>query len=314
MFRSILVPLDGSPFGEQALPLALTVARRAGASVRLVHVHVPLSLALAEGGVAFDQALDQQSRAREREYLDTVTRRVAELADVRVTSALADSPVADGLLMEAMAAGSDLVVMTTHGRGPLARFWLGSVADELVRRMPLPLLLVRPREKAPGLAAEHPLRHVLIPLDGSPLAETILEPAVALGGADGVAYTLLRLVLPAVAGRTPMADLASAAVDPTLVAQLAEWHEQEKAAAGRYLQGIKLRLALPPEHVQTVVTSSDQPAVAILDEARQRSADLVALATHGRGGLARLLLGSVADKVLRGSTGPVLVYHPQASR
>ena len=85
-------------------------------------------------------------------------------------------------------------MMTTHGHGPLSRFWLGSVADEMVRRATTPILLVRPHEKAIDLAAEPVLRHILIPLDGSALAEQVLGPAAALGSllqCDD--YTLLRV-------------------------------------------------------------------------------------------------------------------------
>ena len=86
--------------------------------------------------------------------------------------------------------------MTTHGRGPLTRFWLGSVADELVRRASVPLLLVRPHEGVPDLAQEPILQHLLIPLDGSELAEQVLEPAVALGTLMAADYSLLRIYGP----------------------------------------------------------------------------------------------------------------------
>jgi nucleotide-binding universal stress UspA family protein len=88
------------------------------------------------------------------------------------------------------------VAMSTHGRGPLSRFWLGSVADALMRRLPVPLLLVRPQEGAPDLSEEPPLRRILIPLDGSALAEEVLAPALALGGLVGAEYTLLWVVRP----------------------------------------------------------------------------------------------------------------------
>ena len=133
----------------------------------------------------------------QREYLDTTVKRLAVLHSVPVTSALLESPaIAETLNAHAATTGADLIVMTTHGRGPLSRFWLGSVADELVRRATIPILLVRPQEKAPDLSSEPILRHILIPLDGSALAEQALEPALALGKLMEADYTLVRIYFP----------------------------------------------------------------------------------------------------------------------
>src|SRR5262249_47720136 len=94
---------------------------------------------------------------------------------------------------DAVRSRADLVVMTTHGRGPMARFWLGSVVDHLVRELPMPLLLVRPTDGPIDMKQERPVRHILVPLDGSPLSEQALEPAISLGGLTEASYTLLRV-------------------------------------------------------------------------------------------------------------------------
>src|SRR5437870_9682 len=120
MFQTILVPLDGSTFGEYALPLALGLARRAGARVRVVHVHETVVLAYADTAVGWDATLDEALQARERTYLEQVMQRLHSATTVPATAALVEGPVADGLVQEAQAAGADLVVLTTHGRGPLA--------------------------------------------------------------------------------------------------------------------------------------------------------------------------------------------------
>lgn len=97
--------------------------------------------------------------------------------------------------------------MTTHGRGPVSRLLLGSVADRLVREVPIPVLLVRPHEAAPDLASEPVLRHILVALDGSALAEQVLEPVVALGTLMQADYSLLRVYGPLVDTHLdPMAD------------------------------------------------------------------------------------------------------------
>jgi nucleotide-binding universal stress UspA family protein len=146
-------------------------------------------------------------------------------------------------------------------------------------------------------------RHILIPLDGSGLAEQILEPALALGDLTQTAYTLLGVVEPLVVpGYAPLAQAAPLDVQVTQMVQ---------AEAQRYLDDLAQRLRAGGRQVHTRTLFAGQPAVAILDAARANGADLIALATHGRSGLARLLIGSVADKVRRGADMPVLLYRPQ---
>src|SRR5579864_5952747 len=182
MYRSLLVPLDGSSFGEQALPLALSIARRSDASVKLVQVHVPFTVLYADSIAPGTYEAEAKVLEQQRAYLDGMVKRLTSVSSTPVTSALLEGQaVAETLNGQATATGAGLIVMTTHGRGPLSRFWLGSVADELVRRATTPILLVRPQEKALDLASEPVLRNVLIPLDGSALAERVLGPAGALG-------------------------------------------------------------------------------------------------------------------------------------
>jgi nucleotide-binding universal stress UspA family protein len=197
----------------------------------------------------------------------------------------------------------DLVVMTTHGRGPFSRFWLGSVADEFLRRAPVPVLLVRPQETKPDLGREPALRHVLVPLDGSPLAEQILGPAVSLGSLTRADYTLLRVVPPPMFG---VYDAGGFAISPVEEPSL----EEQRSHAEAYLDKVAERLRAKSLPVRTQVIVGRQPSEAILEEAQTQAIDLIALATHGLQGLQRLLLGSVADKVIRGASIPVLVYRP----
>jgi nucleotide-binding universal stress UspA family protein len=310
MYRSLLVPLDGSAFGEHALPLALSLARRLGAALQVVHVHVPIPWGHGECGVPFDETLDREWRERDRAYLDAVVERLAAVAAAPPSSALLDGPVADAVSRHAAATGADLLVMATHGRGPLARFWLGSVADALVRQASVPVLLVQPKEGAPDLAREQVVRRVLIPLDGSELGEQILGPALALGAATQAEYTLLRVVKQ----MTPVSyDPASGRVSglrESLLRQLQAMDRQQWTEAQDYLERLAVSLRARPVTVQTRVVSHEQPAAAILDDAQKNAVDLIALATQGRGGLKRLLLGSVADKVVRGAATPVLVCRP----
>jgi nucleotide-binding universal stress UspA family protein len=200
--------------------------------------------------------------------------------------------------------------MTTQGRGPVARFWLGSVADALVRQSTIPILFVRPAESEADLAQEPAFRRVLIPLDGSQLAEQILEPATALAAATKAEVTLLRVVQQLSPASYDPESSRISGIRPALLKQLQDVDRQERTRAEEYLDQLAERLRSRSLIVHTRVVSHLRPATAILDDASTNGVDLIALATHGRGGLKRLLVGSVADKVLRGATTAVLMYRP----
>jgi nucleotide-binding universal stress UspA family protein len=301
-----MVPLDGSAFGEYALPLALSIARRTGATVQLVHVHTPAPQPYFADGLP-RPAAPAQGLGREQavSYLDQLAECLSPRWEVTINVAVLDGPAADQLYAHATATGADLVVMTTHGYGPLSRMWMGSVADKLVRRLPMPILLARPHDEALDLLEqvhEQAFEHVLIPLDGSALAEEILEPALAIGAPMGARYTLIQAI------EVPVIGYAPAAYAVGLDEQMLE---QWRAEAQGYLDGVAKRLRDQGHQVETYV-SIGAPAIAILDYAREHAVDLTAMATHGRGGMARMLLGSVSDKVVRGAATPVLLRRPGA--
>jgi nucleotide-binding universal stress UspA family protein len=306
MFHSILVPLDGSSFAEHALPFALSIAQRADVPLFLVHVHVPLAPMYAEVAAGLESTMEPRMREREKAYLESAVKRVSATGRLQVIPVLIDGPAAEAIREHAKATGADLIVMATHGRGPLSRFWLGSVADQLVRRSSVPILLVHPGEGVPDLASNPVPSKCLIPLDGSKLAEQILEPATALGRVMGADYTLLRVVEPAMSiGYDPVTYGGWEAIDERRVTR-------EREEAQIYLNRVAERFRKQSLGVQTRVLTSHSPAVAILDEATTGGMSLIALQTHGRRGLARVLLGSVADKVVRGATTPVLILHPNS--
>ncbi|MCI0459981.1 MAG: universal stress protein [Gemmataceae bacterium] len=310
MYRSILVPLDGSTFGEHALPLALGLARRSGASLRLLHVYAPLAAVYAEGAVAIDPSLERDLKQQQVHYLHDVVRRIGEVSSVPVHPEVLEGQVVTTIRAAAVGSGVDLVVMTTHGRGALARFWLGSVADQLVRELPMPLLLLRPGEGRPNLTDEPTLRHILLPLDGSPLAEQMIEPAVALGSLSEADHTLLRVITPVAPLDYPVEGTTFSQRAQAIVAQIERLQAEARKEASDYLETVAQRLRSRGLTVQTRVVVESQPAPAILHQTTAGGIDLIALETHGRHGLPRLFLGSVADKVIRGSAVPVLVHRP----
>jgi nucleotide-binding universal stress UspA family protein len=316
MFRSILVPLDGSIFAEQALPLAASIARHAGAVLRLVRVIPPLAdyfFWAPLPGDPLETDLRNIHRIEAQEYLNDVVQRVRAAGTVSVVCDVIEEKlelsVAESIGVDAEKKGVDLVVLTSHGRGAVARFWLGSVADKLVRSLKIPVLLVRPQESAgpPDLAHEATLKHLLLALDGTTLAEQILEPAVAIGKAMGAEYTLVRAIRPAWPFTPLSSQAASARPSSPTWAGAQTIDGQQRRNAENYLESVAKRLRSDGAVVHTRVHIAEQPATAILEEAAAVGADLIALETHGRGGLSRMLLGSVADKVVRGSSHPVLV-------
>jgi nucleotide-binding universal stress UspA family protein len=298
MFHSILVPLDGSTFAEQVLPLALALARQGDSALNLVRVHALYALSEpASAWLPFDPEADNAVKKEERAYLDEVVRRLTAIAPVRAHPAVVLGLVADAVLERAKATMADLLVMSTHGRGPLNRFFLGSVADELVRRAPIPVLLVRAGEAPVDLTREPDVRNVLVPLDGSGLAEQALPPAVALARALGASLTLFRVVQPReVPPPSPALDW------------LGNDQEVRVREAGHYLERLAERTRNGSLDISMRLVVAPHAGNAIVAEAHP--GDVIALATHGRGGVRRMLLGSVADKVIRSAATPVLVYRP----
>jgi nucleotide-binding universal stress UspA family protein len=308
MFRTVLVPLDGSPSAEHALPWALAAAGP-NAAIHLVHVHVAPVPMMVEGVVVADPNLDQSIREQEGDYMAHLAERVRVAdPDLSVTARTidSDSPLAEAIGQSAEEAEADLVVMTTHGRGPFARFWLGSVSDEFLRHTPVPTLVLRPRDdKAPAnLTVKPTLRHLIIPLDGSDLAERVIDPAVDLGMRFGADFTLV-LVLesltdPDAVARIKQSDLPGS-LHPTTPAERAEM----------YLDRFARTIMAKGGSARTRLIREGSPSEVVLGIAGNDPASGIALATHGRSGITRLLMGSVADDVVRHAPGPVLVFHPE---
>jgi len=311
MYRSILVPLDGSNFGEHALPLAASIARRAGARLTLAHVHEPITTLYGEGAMLLSDDLDVHARTQKRAYLEGVIARLGKAAPATFVSLLLEGGVIEAIQEQVAKDAVDLVVMTTHGRGPLGRFWLGSVADKLLRQLDVPLLLVHPGQSAPDLAADRVIKHVLVPLDGSELAERVLEPVTSLGDLMGCDYTLLRVVKPVHPSLPYTEGLSIAQLAGEILDRIEKLQGEVRQEALSYLNNVAERLRTRSLGVRTRIAVHEHPAAAILNEVTTGAADLVAIETHGRGGLSRLFLGSVADKVLRGSSVPLLVHHPR---
>jgi nucleotide-binding universal stress UspA family protein len=306
MIQQLLVPLDGSGFGEETLPYAAAIARHTDAFVDVAHVHVPHppDHLLSNTQYQFEgvdlEEYDVRDRSEEEAYLEAAAERIRGACSSEVRSVLLTGMVADAIDGYVRGTGPGIIVMSTHGRTGLSRAWLGSVADALVRHAPWPVLLVRPREaevESTGTVQDE-FGSILVPLDGSCHAERILDPVADLARPMGSSVRLLQVVRPnAVLGTRVM---------PVSVAAVTE----AKRRSREYLGEVARRFEEQGVRVDVEVIDDSQPALTILEVIERESIDLVALATHGHQGVRRAVLGSVADKVLRGVEVPLLLLGP----
>lgn len=288
MQSTILVPLDGSAFGEDVLPTALMLADQLKAGLHLVHIHESIMLVYANHLVigqipTLNTPLDDQCRADEQTYLDRLAEQLRG-AGITVSTTMLTGPVGDTI--GTAAAADMLIVMSTHARIGLNRTVLGSLADELIRHSATPVLLVHVQPADMPDLPVPPINHVLIALDGSALSGQIVPVAELVGGTFQAEFTLLHVL-----------DQDSTS--------------SQRAAMQNYLTAIATKFASDPACVHTVMVTADHPANAVVDYARQHNADLIALATHGRSGLSRLVFGSVADRIIHAADRPVLIYRPE---
>jgi nucleotide-binding universal stress UspA family protein len=306
----IVVPLDGSRFGERALPTAIALATRREGALDLVTVAVPAAAPPPERdrAVTGDESRERGT-AHAQSYLDRVAEAVhaSGFQGALTRHVVAPGNAARSIVRHAAEVEADLIAMTTHGRGPLQRAWLGSTADGVIRRSPCPVLLLRPKDEGTAAAdpvpavelsaRPEPFSRALLTLDGSDAAERAFDALPALL-AEGAVVHLVRVVPPFVAGGSPYL--------PHTVRE-AQDHERVLKASADYLERFGERVEAAGFDARAEVVTAGQPAVAILQKTEEVGAGVIAMSTSGRGGAARLLLGSVADKVVRGAPCPVLL-------
>lgn len=302
MFNRILIPLDGSPVAEHALDTAADLAHRAGATLLLGHADTPDNFIYVEGLPVVDAAGKPLQGTHEREYL----RRMADHAhasfhipvETRVLEQ-AGSSSAEMLADYIAETRADAVVMTTHGRGGLERLWLGSVADALVRTTHVPILLLRPDGPGSILPTIH---RVLVPLDGSALSDRVLQHALPLAELFGVPVELMTVVPVSIGMTVSPYGAPGLAQDVTF--------ERRMEEAQNYLDSTAKSLPPHAGRVHTHVAVSGHVANSLIEAAQSVPGTLIAMTTHARRGLQKLFLGSVADKILRASDAPVLLFRP----
>jgi Universal stress protein UspA and related nucleotide-binding proteins len=300
MFRNVMVPVDGSAFSREAVLQGLRLASLYGATLRLVRV--------ASGppfSVGSDAALGLASadavQASELSELYAIAAECRAHSTINVTASLERGPIVDALCGYARRNAVDVIVMRSHARGGLARAWFGSVADSLIRESGIPVLIVRPPSVATGLDRSGSYRRIVVPLDGSMLAEQALPMATSLARIEN-ATVLLVFVL--VAG--PNAETLE------VLSPIGPVSQREVSDVQAYLDNVVLQYGSRVQMTTRIVVAAHDVPSALLRAAEANESDLIAMSSRGRGVMARTIGGSVSDRVMRESAISTLVIHPVA--
>lgn len=312
MFKRILVPLDGSSRAEQAIQVAARIARALGDSVTLLRV---VTTPVDYGPYIAPPA----TYARETIHAD-LAEATAYLEKIATSDELVGIPTevkalfgaaAPTILSAAQSFHTNIIVMCSHGYTGFKRWVLGSVADKVTHYSPVPVLVLREGGPVPAAAVQQPVR-VLVPVDGSPLSEAVLEPAAYLAAALAQATSqqgalhLLRVVnLPITGGKFK----SDAHIDTGVKEQVK--HEDETYLASLSNRLRQDDLANLDLSVTYSVEADPDVAEAIVKKAEQERFDFIAMATHGRGGVQDWAMGSVSKRVLHATSVPLLVMRPQ---
>ena len=287
-FRTLLVPLDGSPQAEAALPYATRLAACLQAELVLLRA----ALARTLPGVAPATAQVQVVSEAE-DYLAALEARF-RAAGISCRSVVPYGAAAESIVDNASLQAASLVVMSAHGHSGPSRWTHGGVADKVVQGLGAPVLLIQGPGGAP--AAEQ-LGSVLLPLDGSELAEALLPAVALLASRLGVGVTLLSVVPPARAAEPAGAQAT----------QAERWPSAGELEAAEYLQRVQEWLRGRGVEARVEVRVGN-PAEAILDRSMADDVWLVVISSHGRSGVGRWVYGSVADRVLHQAERPVLLF------
>jgi nucleotide-binding universal stress UspA family protein len=299
MFKMVLVPLDGSILAEQALAPADRLARRTGAQVLLVQApNMEPAYAAVESayGWTYPEHAFGQASAEAANYLRSIQSRQGTHG-LAVNTVIAGGDAAGAILDVASQAKADIIIMSSHGYSGLTRWLLGSITEKVLRGAKCPVLVVR---------SQWPFKHMLITLDGSELSESSVAPAGQMALAHDARVTLLRVVPEIRAEQSQALDDFEAGLGPRLVSDMRE-------EAETYLQKVASRLLDPSLKIDFEVRAGPA-AKAILEYAESKQVDLIAMATHGRGGLPRWVYGSVTEKVLHAAIYSMLVVRPEIDR
>lgn len=293
MFKKIVIPLDGSLLAEQALSFLPRFVSPLQTHIDLVCVVQPwvYALGMSEAtpiSVINDLHENWQAYLHQQEIF-------LQGLGYTVQSHVLEGDIAAEILALAANKNADLIVMSTHGRSGFRRLALGSVAERVLHNATIPLLLVR---EGAALHTTNPIEHLLVPLDGSSFAERSIPLAVELSTQTGATLTMLRVVQDLDAQNKQIIFKSEEAAEEAVT----QW----KLLATRYLDELAKGIKAEGVKVSSMVLSGD-PENLIGTIAETLPADLIVMSTHGRSGVSRWVYGSVANKVLRTASCPVLL-------
>lgn len=324
MITRILVPLDGSSRSEAALPIAARLARRTGAAVVLVRI-VSLAADSWQGIMTFNpllaEALLEADLAEATTYLERMATSPA-LTGVTVQVVIKHGSPTAHILAVAASSQSDLIVLCRHGVSGLARWAIGSVAEKIARHATIPVLIVHGGFLPEGSVLTDPAQpvHMLIPLDGSIFAQSALEPGATLLHAlafpgQPVELHLVQVLSPSYAEKrdTPMRRTLLEQARHDMKQTVARLQEGSLAPSiARYQIPVSWSILLETDVAATLLRVAESGN----EEERAEpwnGYDLIAISTHGRGGLQRWIMGSIAERILLATTRPLLIVHARDS-
>lgn len=298
-FRRILVPLDGSSLAESVLPLTKLLAENMGSNVTLLHIIEQKARATVHGQAHLTSPLGADS------YLDSIAEQLGSKVESNVeverhVHGAEEQDVAASIAAHAVELDADLIALCTHGRSDPHRVVFGSIAQQVLRRVQIPVLLVRPESSTPER-----LQTVLVPLDGSPEGECAFTVAKAIATACRANLHLVRVV-PTVASMKGDNQAAARLTPLTAAAAL----DVEELEAQSYLATEVRQLATDGIRASAQVLRGDV-VQAIAEAAVTRSADLTVIATHGRSGLGAFWIGSVAAGLINKLYQPLVLVKVQ---
>jgi nucleotide-binding universal stress UspA family protein len=303
MYTTIMVPTDCSGFDREAIRVALRLAETTRAKVHLVRVSTGVAffgMAATTDGLALSAEALQQEFDTELAELHALAAECRMITNADITTALEQGSVPDALAGYANRNDVDVIIISSHGRRGFARFSLGSVTDSLIRLTTIPVLVVKPPRSYLNPQVAGAFKRIVVPLDGSALAEQILPRIAGLAELEGAELTLLYVLKPHTYSQQQIQD------------PLLPWWEKDIASAEAYLFPMAAKLRRRGLTVSSDIVIGDDVAEKIVEFARCEKADLIAIATHGRGGLSRLIHGSVTDALTKSAPASVFVFHPAA--
>lgn len=301
MYKVIMVPTDGSDIERPAIALAVRLARRFKCELRLVRIDTTPVGIESISDVASYPVIEQvitESRLGHLRDLKALAAECRGAGDIRVVTALEEGAIAPTLAEYATRFNVDLIVMPSHGWGGVKRLALGSVADYLIRHTSVPVLVVKPSASRTDPDPDRIFKRIVVPLDGSELAEQILPQVADVASQLNASVHLLQVL-------TPLTYSQKEIIQPGL-----PWWDDDMAVANSYLAATAGYLTARGLSVTEDVVLSERVGSAIMDYSQRVDADLLAIATNGSGGVGRFLFGSVADDVMRNSEKSVLLFHP----